>query len=95
MQEAEVGTYSLCKGVLMDAHRSVNDGKMEFWGSLQVWSEDLGMFSKVEVECITSPSPDHLHGFKRNATKEVFQCGANTDSMPLEGLFPCCAKCLS
>jgi len=69
--------------VLMWSNYDVSDLLLEFWGGLQVGSEDLSMFSQMEVKCIAGPLPDDFHGLEGYSLKEVFECGANSDAMAL------------
>ena len=58
-------------------HHQTHESVVHCRGCLNIWGQNLRMFSEVKDKGVTGPPPFYLHDVERYASQEVFECGAN------------------
>ena len=56
---------------------------MEAGVCLNIWHHDLGVFSKVPEESVTTPVAHDFHGLKRHLAQQIVEGGSYVDSVTL------------
>ena len=59
-------------------HEPLMDGH-----SLDIWGDDDGVFSQVQLEGVPSPTTFGLHDIEGDALQQILKCGSDPDPMPL------------
>jgi hypothetical protein len=62
----------------------ISHERFKDWRVLKVRCENDGVFSEIKDECVATPTSHDLHGFKRNASEEVFKSSSDADAMSFQ-----------
>lgn len=56
----------------------------EYWCALEVGRENNGVLSQVQGEGVAGPTPNGLDCLKGQSAEQIFQCGADTETVSLQ-----------